>query len=67
MAEVMNASEWSSLVESFSREAYADGFSPKEGVKLLMWWMHAPMDEAWAALQMHMVANCIETDTQEMP
>jgi hypothetical protein len=67
----MTASEWSSLLESFSQEAYAGGFTPEEGSRLLMWWLHAPRDEdGWTGLLLipaAQFANCIETDTEEMP
>jgi hypothetical protein len=45
----MTTSEWSSLLESFSAESYASGFSPEEAVKLFIWWKDCPRENAFTA------------------
>lgn len=63
----MTSSEWSYLLESFCAETCSDGFTPQEGGKLLSWWLYTSRDEAWVSVGMPQFANCIETDTQEIP
>lgn len=60
----MNFSKIYAMARKWRLEMEAGGFTQEEGLKLLTWWSCEPRENAFVTAAF---ANCIETDTQEMP
>lgn len=63
----MTLSEINSWLSQYARDYAQDGISPEQAVALCRWKLSDKVDRAGRSIEMRLFANCIETDTEDMP